>query len=82
MSRYIFTTVKDNKEYEVAYGYDWPLTEYFLQVYDNSLPEDEELILWEGSRMTTKSNSQMLELYQEWNVPKEHCNMLASDLPF
>ena len=81
MSRYTVKTVKDGKEYEVAYGFDRPLQEYFLQVFDNSREEDDECIIWEGSRMTGKSNSEMCDLMLIWGVPKEHVSIVALDLP-
>jgi len=82
MSRYTLRVIKDGKEYEVAYGYDRPLMEYFIQVFDNTMPEDEECILWEGNYMTDKSNSEMYRLFEKWSVPKEHLELLAMDLPF
>lgn len=83
MSRYGFRTTKDGKDYVVAYGYDRPLQEYFLQVEDPSIEdEDNQLIVWEGSRMTGKSNSEICELFQHWNVPEKHIKMVALDLPF
>ena len=81
MSRHSFKTIKDGKEYEVAYGYDYPLGEYFLQVFDNTREEDDELIIDEGSRSTGKSNGEMLDLFELWNVPSRHIQRLALDLP-
>jgi len=84
MSRYTSTITKENKQYEVAFGYDVPLSEYFLQVFDLSkvTEDDEGLILDEGSWMTGKSNSEMLELYIEWQVPDKYRECVVLDLPF
>ena len=82
MSRYSFKTVKNDKIYSVAYGYDRPLQEYFIQVFDNTMPEDEECIIWEGSHMTNKSNSEILEIFEQWDVPGDHLQQVALDLPF
>ena len=94
MSRYSFINkIKEpGKKYEVAYGFDRPLQEYFLQVFDLNVPEagnnndddddDVRCIIWEGNRMTGKSNSQMLELFEDWSVPEKHIQLVALDLPF
>lgn len=82
MSRYSFKTTIDDKQYEVAYGFDRQLSEYFIQVFDYSKEEDMECIVWEGSYMTNKSNGEMLKLYKKWNVPEEHIEMVALDLTF
>jgi len=82
MSRHAHVHKKEGKIYSVAYGFDRPLSEYFLQVFDPSMPEDEECILWKGSRMDQLSNSSMYELYQEWGVPKHHLQAVTLDLPF
>lgn len=73
------------KKYSIAYGFDRPLQEYFIQVFENgSATEENEdgLIVWEGSRMTHKSNGEMLELFEKWGVPEEHRQAVAMDLPF
>ena len=83
MSRYALLVKKDKKIYSVAYGYDRPLLEYFIQVFDTSIAdEDSSCILWKGSYMSNLSNSKMLELFEQWNVPEEHLQMVALDLPF
>jgi hypothetical protein len=94
MSRYRFvnTTKEPGKRYEVAYGFDRPMQEYFLQVFDLNVPEagnnndddddDVHCIVWEGNRMTGKSNSEMLELFELWGVPETHLQQVALDLPF
>jgi len=84
MSRFTCKTIKDGKEYEIAYGFDRPLGEYFIQVYDPSKNEEENedgLIVWEGSRMTGKSNSEMCKLMETWEVPEHHISGVALDLP-
>jgi hypothetical protein len=88
MSRYRF--VNDKKEpgklYEVAYGYDRPLQEYFIQVFDiNAKDTDEDdihCIVWEGNKWSDKSNSEMLELFELWGVPDNHCQAVALDNQF
>lgn len=83
MSRYSHKIVKKGKTYTVAYGYDRPLSEYFLQVFDESKEKDDDgCILWLGSYMTHTPNSEMLDNYIEWGVKKDHADMLALDLPF
>lgn len=83
MSRFSHKIEKNGKEYEVAYGYDRPLSEYFIQVFDPSIEdEDNQLIVWEGSRMTNKSNGEMYRLFEKWGVKEEHLECLAMDLSF
>ena len=88
MSRFTFlNNWKENgKILEVAYGFDRPLQEYFIQVFDTTAPDtdddDTHCILWEGNRMTDKSNSEMLELFKEYGVPENHLQQVALDLPF
>lgn len=82
MSRYGHKIKKEDKEYEVAYGFDRQCSEYFIQVFDNSMPEDRECIIWEGSRMTGKSNSEMLDLFTLWGVPEIHRTAVTLDNPF
>jgi hypothetical protein len=88
MSRYSFKIVKSSgKHYQVAYGFDRPMQEYFLQVFDLDKPDEDDkddvqCIIWEGNRMTGKSNSEMLELFELWGVPQKHIEQVALDLPF
>jgi len=84
MSRYSFKTTVDDKTLEVAYGYDRPLQEYFIQVFNYEISDEDcdACILWEGSRMTGKSNSAMIYLYEKYKVPEEHIRQVALDLPF
>ena len=88
MSRFTFlNNWKENgKILEVAYGFDRPLQEYFIQVFDTTAPDTDDddihCVLWEGNRMTDKSNSEMLELFKEYGVPENHLQQVALDLPF
>jgi hypothetical protein len=86
MSRY--TKVLEDGTY-VAYGYDEPLQEYFIQLFDS-----EEECLFSIANYNTLlehpdaphkvrySNSELLEVFQKYNLPVNHIIMLASDLPF
>lgn len=92
MSRYTHEVQVTNlktgkpKRYTVAYGFDPPLSEYFIQVmpqYPVEGDDDEEqCFLWEGNRTTGKTNSEMLQLFMIFEVPDEHIQALAMDLPF
>lgn len=89
MSRYVKTTTKNHIEYEVAWGYDRPLQEYFLQVFRPDKRDDLEfdptgdgLMLSEGSSTTKRSNGYMLNLFEVWGVPANHVESLINDLQF
>lgn len=82
MSRYTHECCIDGKHLEVAYGFDNPLQEYFIQVFDKDDEEGFTPIVWEGSRMTHKSNGEMLELFEKYLVPENHCLALTLDLTF
>jgi len=79
MSRY----QHEHKGMVVVYGYDRPMMEYFIQVIDPKIEdEDAQMVIWEGSYMTSCSNGRMLELFDQWGVPMDHKNQLLMDLPF
>jgi hypothetical protein len=82
MSRHTHLIEKDGKEYIVAVGFDFMLGEYFIQVFDNTLPEEEELVLWEGTRMTKMRQEDMAYLFSDWGVKKEFISKLLMDEPF
>lgn len=88
MSRFSFLNLEKEpgKIYEVAYGYDRPLQEYFIQVFDINAPDtdddDVHCIVWEGNKWSDKSNSEMLELFKLWGVPEKHLTAVALDLQF
>lgn len=88
MSR--FTFEKNNKL--VAYGYDRPLSTYFIQVYDLSVEDKDEQLVEEYannpmSLLTENgkrcSNSEILEKLIELGCEnKEHLNDVALDIDF
>jgi hypothetical protein len=89
MSRFRATT-KDNKE--MAFGFDPPLSEYFVQVFD----EDDELELdinssgmsMCGPRIAPQSNSKMYEhitglmCERDFQRYKPELEAILLDLPF
>jgi hypothetical protein len=83
MSRYTNYIIKDGDKFLVVHGFDRPLQEYFIQVHAE---EDEDTpLLWEGSRMTNRSNGDMMQFFNDWGVNDHypgHCTHLALDLPF
>ena len=73
MSRYMMQT----EDGHLAYGYDNPLREHFVQM----LGEDDEIIFWLGTKMTIKSvegrgriytGQEMADILAKYNVPEEH----------
>ena len=79
MSRYTKNLGPDK---DVAYGHDHA-TGYFLQVFDG-LDEDgnDVITVDECSMFTHMSNGRMLELMKEYDLSKEHSDLVALDLPF
>lgn len=93
MSRYSHTVTVEGKDYTVSYGYDRPLSEYFLQVEDCGAEDDDGLLFAISSYNTMKchpdypgkfnwSNGELIELFVHWEVPFQHTAALASDMPF
>ncbi len=39
--------IRDDEQYEVVLGWDPPLGRYFVQVYDKSVHEDANPVVWE-----------------------------------
>ena len=93
MSRYEHEVVNKEGIFTVACGYDEPLSEYFIQVWNNENEDEEGLVFAIGSHHTMKchpdypgiiywSNGGILKLMKEWNCTEEHLNQVARDLPF
>ena len=89
MSRYTHKITKQHVDYEVAYGYDQPLQEYFLQVFRLDKQDDydfdptgEGMMINESSLLTNRSNGFMLNLFNIWGAKEEHQEQLTMDLPF
>lgn len=90
MSQYTKFVQKHGKNYRVVYGFDRPLTEYFIQVWDSA---DEDCPVFAVSNYCTLdphpeapdkfryTNSELLPLFLEWEVPEEHIHCLVLDLP-
>lgn len=75
----------------LAWGYDRPLSEYFIQLEGF----DDETVFEIGSYYTTKphpeyptkltyTNSELLEIFNQYAhvIPEAHLSAIASDLPF
>ena len=72
------------RPFDVAYGYDNPMEEYFIQVWDRTKPSDEEAdepIIWLGSRMTGTGREEMYGVMRAFGVPEEHLQKLILDVP-
>lgn len=92
MSRYRHVVERDGVSYEVAYGYDRPLSEYFLQVFTlNGEDEDPYFSIGNYYTMTPHpdnlekieySNSEIMELMIEWECPQKYIDAVGSDLPY
>lgn len=81
MSRYSKIIQRDNKNIEVAWGYDEPLREYFLQEFhdEDDLEDEEEETIFSISNVHTiafhpkypgkfrYSNSEILKLMEEYD---------------
>lgn len=86
MSRY--EKVLPNGE-QVAWGYDRPLSEYFIQKFDKKGET-----IWSIANYNTLephpdhpqkirySNSELLEYYEQYELPQNHINALCLDIPF
>ena len=81
MSRYV-------KELEngrsLAYGFD-NVIGYYLDVFDAPdplNPYEDVLLVEESSLLTNISNGKMIELMEEYNLPKSHIERVAMDLAF
>jgi len=81
----------------LTWGYDRPMSEYFLQAFKiDALPDEDDIVFSISSYSTLKphpeypdrttwSNHELLELIEKKyddHVPADHKNALALDLPF
>ena len=82
MSRLTHKHYVGEKVLEVAYGYDFPLQEYFIQVFDPNIEdEDQQCIVDEGNFCTGKSNIQMYHLFKDYGVPYVYLACVLNDVP-
>ena len=88
MSRFehTVTTVNDKtkltRRFLIAYGYDNPCKEYFFQIYDLNEGDQEEPILWEGTRMTEFDRDKLYYILKIMGVPDEHLKNIPFNEPF
>lgn len=90
MSRYIHKidvinkTTGKSQSFEVAYGFDPPLGEYFVQVFDLNLPSEEEenIVLWLGTYTSHTSRDEMYGTMKVLGCAEEHLMAVMMDLPF
>lgn len=68
MSNFI---LKD-KHIEFHYGYDPSNGEYWYQVYDNTVSNNDGLVENQSSIITNMSNLLMAEKMKQFNAPTEH----------
>jgi len=94
MSRY--TKKVKEKGYELAWGYDEALQEYFFHKYKLDAPDDEEDVIFAISSVYTLdyhpdypgkmrfSNGEILECMEPYkkHLPEEHLHAIALDAPF
>jgi len=91
MSRYSKNIIKEDKQYNIAWGYDYPLNSYFIQEFD----EKDDIVFDVDSYRSIKchplfpdkyqfSNGEILEVYKIYTdvIPEEHLEALVLDLPF
>lgn len=90
MSRYTFKQ-KDNPNNIVAYGYDFPLSGYFVDVIAIQKNGHEKYICEHGTNLNLsgldskniRSRGQIIELLKEFGCNNEsHLQQIALDLPF
>ena len=80
-------TTREIRAFSVAYGYDNPLSEYFIQVWDQNVPSEEEKgedrdpLIWLGSRTTNTGRYEMYGVMKAMGVPEEHLGRLILDVP-
>ena len=77
-------TTREIRAFRIAYGYDHPLSEYFIQVWDESIPDEEEdrdPLLSLGSRTTGTGRDEMYGVMKAFGVPEEHLGRLILDVP-
>jgi hypothetical protein len=64
----------DGKKF--VYGWDQPLQSFFFQVHDLSLPEDEQIIFWDGATPDT----QMYEVEELYMAAQENGLEIDSEM--
>lgn len=94
MSRHTHVLIKGSKRYEVVCGFDRPLHEYFIQVWDIENPSDDDTPVFSVASYNTMkphpdtpekvrySNSEILSLMEEWGCSFDYRRAVAMDLPF
>ena len=97
MSRYSRNILVDNVPHSLAWGFDRPLSEYFIQLFDESDTEDfrDDCVFSVSSITTTKAhpefpskmhwtNGELLQVFERYKdvIPHEHIDALTLDLPF
>lgn len=91
MSQYSHTvkvvneTTNESRVFGVVHGYDHPMQEYFIQVWDKNMPQeeaDEDPIIWLGSRMTGTGRDEMYAVMKCFGVQDEYLQKLILDIPY
>ncbi len=94
MSRFT-TEIEDGKK-TLVWGFDRPMSEYFIQLIDNVTEEDEDVVFAISNVFTLTphpehldkerwSTGELVELLQKDfanKVPQEHIDHMLLDLPF
>ena len=78
----INTTTGKNKVFDVAYGFDEMLSEYYIQVSYVDDDGNDSFLIDKATYTTGTDKSSMLMLYILFGVPEEHKTFLALDLKF
>lgn len=80
MSRYIKELTEEKY---IAYGYD-NFEGYFFQLIEgqDGRTGEDKITIDESSFLTQISKGKMVELMEEYNLPKEHISHVALDLPY
>ena len=78
MSRYIKHL--DNGKV-VAYGHDHVLG-YFIDVFDGTDEDGDDILIVEKSSLTGNSNGDILEAMEHYEIRNDHCSSVALDLTF
>ena len=78
----INTATGKNKVFDVAYGFDEPLGEYYIQASYTDDEGEDSFVIDKGTYTTQTHKDEMLMLYILFGVPEEHKTSLALDLKF
>lgn len=82
MSRYIATKELESRERTLVYGWDHALG-FFYEIWEDYGEEETEICLKDRCSFLHKMpNSEMMEVMQEFKVPKSRIIKIALDLPF